>query len=407
MDRPATSSRQQRRTRLMRPRRDFKAACALLALTLLIADCSGRRPGVGAGEIPAKDPPKSPPAGAGIALVSSHQISVDNATHPHAESYIAVDPKDPKHLLATAIVVVNGESRAYPYASFDGGKSWTRGKIVGDASIVMGGDPIVYLNSAGTAFFVTLAPVKDVERSVIARSTDGGRTWNTTTLLPFADRQWMAFDSGGGPFGGRAYFTGTGIHGTHDGARAASPYLARSDDDGQTFPMRSVVAYDRAGAAPHAPINAIPLEPLVASRGLFVLPLQGSVDEPTRARLARDSLTARRVGLVASGDGGESFGPARYAPVQHTTLTGSPERRFRALSAFGCIRTASDASTGRFRNRIYFVAPDYDASIDRYVVRLWFTSDLGKTWHTVTTSDAPKGDVANPAIAVNRRGGTP
>ncbi len=39
------------------------------------------------------------------------------------ESFIAVDPRNPQHLLATAMVVVNGELHAYPYASFDGGKS--------------------------------------------------------------------------------------------------------------------------------------------------------------------------------------------------------------------------------------------------------------------------------------------
>ncbi len=68
-------------------------------------------------------------ASTGIQLVGSHQISVDNATHPHVESFLAVDPRDPQHLLATAIVIVNGETRSYPYASFDGGKSWTRGRV--------------------------------------------------------------------------------------------------------------------------------------------------------------------------------------------------------------------------------------------------------------------------------------
>lgn len=63
-----------------------------------------------------------------------------------------------------------------------------------------------------------------------------------------------------------------------------------------------------------------------------------------------------------------------------------------------------DASSGRYRDCIYFVAPDYDFSIDRYVVRVWRTSDFGKTWSTAVASDAPRGDVGNPAIAVNRDG---
>jgi hypothetical protein len=300
--------------------------------------------------------------------------------------------------------IQNGETRSYPYASFDGGKRWIRGRITGDTRVVMGADPLVYITRAGTSFFSTLPPVKGGYRSVISRSTDGGRTWSSSITLPYADRHWMAFAAGGGPFSRRIYFTGTGVHSSREGERAVSPFLARSDDDGRTFPFRSVVAYDRGGADPQAPLNAVPLEPLVTSSGLFILPLQGPVERQTLERLARDSLTARGVGLVVSDDGGESFGAARYAPAHLTMMTGSPRRRFRAHSAFGYIRTAIDASSGRYRNRIYFAAPDYDASIDRYVARVWRTGDFGKTWGTAVASDAPRGDVANPAIAVNRDG---
>src|SRR5437773_4998351 len=72
----------------------------------------------------------------GIHALGSHQISVDHGTHPHFEPFIAVDPKNPRHLLATSGVVVNGEGRWYPYVSFDGGAHWSRGKIIGDSSIV-------------------------------------------------------------------------------------------------------------------------------------------------------------------------------------------------------------------------------------------------------------------------------
>jgi hypothetical protein len=57
-----------------------------------------------------------------------------------------------------------------------------------------------------------------------------------------------------------AYFTDTGVYRSRDGARATGPFVARSNDDGQTFPMRSLVGYDRGGTDPKAPINAVPLE---------------------------------------------------------------------------------------------------------------------------------------------------
>jgi len=344
--------------------------------------------------------------GSGIQLLGTHQISVDQPNRPHVETHIAVDPRDPRHLLATSMVVVQGEMQAFPYASFDGGRTWARGRIIGDSSIsgAGAGDPVVYITNAGVCFFSTLANVDGIPRSLVARSTDGGRTWRTTSVLPYADRQWMAFGVGRGPFGARTYFTGTGVYQTEDSARAVAPFLARSNDSASTFPLRTLVAYDLAGPNPAAPLNAVPLEPLLTSRGLLVLPLQGAVDQQTAERARRDSLNAWSVGLVTSDDGGDSFGPARYAPTPRLSLTGTPRRRLRATSATGYVRTAIDASPGRFRDRIYFVAANYDAALDRYVVRVWYTADFGKTWGTSVASDAPRGDIANPAIAVNRDG---
>jgi hypothetical protein len=342
-------------------------------------------------------------AGPGIEFLTSQQITVDDPMHPHVESFIAVDPRDPRHLLATSMVMIDGGMRSYPYASFDGGKSWTPGRMTDEAGVVTGDDPLVYFSYSGGAFFSCLATVNGLERTVIARSTDGGRTWRWSAILPSADRPWMVFAPTRGPFGGRAYFTGTGVYRSRDGARATGPFLARSDDDGQTFPMRSIVAYDRGGTDAQAPINAVPLEPIVAPDGQLLLTLQGS-DLATLERLSRDSLTARTIGIITSDDGGESFGPARYAPTQHVTITGGGVGRHRATAAFGNIRSAVDSSASRYRNRVYFVAPDYDRSIDRYVVRVWYTSDFGKTWRDVVASDAAHGDVANPAIAVNRDG---
>jgi hypothetical protein len=353
--------------------------------------------------LPLSPPVSSQVPASGIQLIGSQQISIHHATHPHVESFIAVDPKDRQHLLAASMVMINGETRSYPYVSFDGGKSWTLGQMTDDAEVVTGADPIVYFSSSGVAFFSCFVTVKGLDRTAIARSTDGGRTWRWTAILPPSDRPWMVFAPPAGPFGGRAYFTGTGGYRSRDGARATAPFLVRSDDDGQTFPMRSLVAYDRGGTDPQAPVNAVPLEPLVAPSGQLLLTLQGG-DRETIERLARDSLTARKIGIITSDDGGESFGPARYAPTQLITITGGGAGRERAEAAFGNIRSAIDSSSSPYRNRLYFVAPDYDRSIDRYVVRVWRTPDFGKTWADVVASDATRGDVANPAIAVNRDG---
>jgi hypothetical protein len=338
----------------------------------------------------------------GTKLVSSNQISVDNATRPHIESYIAVNATNPQHLLAAAMVVINGKSQSVPYVSFDGGKSWAAGKILDNPDLVTEADPIVYFSSSGVAFFACFATVKGLDRTMIARSVDGGRTWRVASILPPTDRPWMVMTPNRGPFAGRVYFTGTAVFRSREGTRATGALLIRSDDDGQTF-GRNVIAYDRGGENPEAPINAIPLEPIIAPTGQLLLTLQSS-DKATIDLLAPDSLTARTIGIITSDDGGESFGPARYAPRQLITITGGGIGRYRASAAFGNIRSAIDGSTGPFRNRAYFVAPDYARTLDRYVVRVWRTNDFGKTWGDVIASDSLKADVSNPAIAVNRDG---
>jgi hypothetical protein len=338
-------------------------------------------------------PAASPPAGSGIEPLNGRQVTIDQADRPHVESFIAVDPRDSRHLLATAMVVIDGTMHAFPYASFDGGSSWTRGRFDGDARItVRAADPVVYIAQSGSCFFSTLAEVDGVRKSVIARSVDGGRTWQTTAILPFADRQWLAFDSSRGPFGGRTYFTGTAAYSSRDGGRAVSPFLARSDDDGRSFPFRSVV--DRG----------VPLEPFVTPGGTLVLTLQGGIDQETWKQYLRDDLDVRGVGLMTSTDGGDTFSAASYASRLRHAIAGSARRLLRSSAAGGNVRTAMDLSSGRYRNRVYFAATDYDPSLDRFVVRIWHTADFGKTWSTTVASDAPRGDVANPAIAVNRDG---
>lgn len=336
----------------------------------------------------------------GITLTRSTPISSGGS--PHVESYIAADPSDARHLIATAMTISAPPRAPAVWTSFDAGATWLRGRFVDSADVIADADPIVAITRSGAALFATLARVNGEDQTAVARTTDGGRTWRWAAILPSSDREWMVVDRGAGPFSGRVYLATTGSYRTPEGRSATAPLIARSDDQGQTFPMRSLVTHDRGGLHPLAPINAVPLEPMVAG-GLFVLALQGA-DTAELTRLARDSLTARTLGVAVSEDGGESFGAVRYAPRSHVVLTGSTRRRLRAWAAHGNVRTAIDASPGLYRHRIYFVAADYDRALDRFVVRLWFTPDFGKTWGTTTVSDAPRGDVANPAIAVNHDG---
>lgn len=342
--------------------------------------------------------------GSGIERVSAHQVSTGQAQHPHVESYIAVDAKDPRHILTVAMAIVSGQTRPFPYVSFDAGRTWVRGTFRGDSSMISpsAGDPAVYITSSG-CYFTVIGLVNGADRSMVARSTDGCRTWIMTSVLPYADRQWLAFGRGG-PFSERVFFTGTGVFQSRDASRSVAPFFASSDDYTATFTHRTLLTRDRGGVIPTAMVNAVPLEPLVSSRGLIAVMLQGAPDSAAAEEARRDSLSAWSVGLMLSDDGGETFGPVRVSSIPRLGTRGSPRRRLRGTSAEGYFRTTIDVSTGQYRDRIYVTAATYDRTTDRYVVQVWSTADFGKTWGTAIASDAPRGDVANPAIAVNRDG---
>ena len=92
-----------------------------------------------------------------IEIGRSHPISTDDALSPHAESFAAANQLSPANLIATSLVIHDGVRRSAVYASFDGGETWRRSS---EESAVQfdGGDPIVYFDQRGTAFFARSRP---------------------------------------------------------------------------------------------------------------------------------------------------------------------------------------------------------------------------------------------------------
>ena len=103
------------------------------------------------------------------------------------EPTIAIDPKNPNRMIAFAIDLstqnedpgVYSTNRAF--RSTDGGRSWTDmggmrwGKGIAG---IDGGDPGVFFDGDGTAYFVGLADPPDEFRYIyVWRSTDAGKSW--------------------------------------------------------------------------------------------------------------------------------------------------------------------------------------------------------------------------------------
>src|SRR5258707_4774573 len=97
---------------------------------------------------------------------------------PLAESWIAVNPKDPNNMIVSA--VAKGGRETQVYSTRDGGRTWTRARFAkggggggggGGVDVDKGGDAVVYFDETGIGYAVSLAG----ECAAGARSTATAR----------------------------------------------------------------------------------------------------------------------------------------------------------------------------------------------------------------------------------------
>lgn len=332
----------------------------------------------------------------GIRVLKSHHISTDNPRAPHVETFLAVDPNRPSHLIAASMVGGADAIRFLDtnvYVSFDGGRTWTRSKLAPmdtalATAMIMGGDPIVYINRKGTAFLGLGTRVRGKAQTIVSRSEDGGRTWQSPAVLPYRDRPFMAFDeSSTGPLVGTIYLAGGTPH----------FLLSRSTDDGRTFSFGDVISRDLTGPDPNLPIQGLLRDMLIDQDGRLVMPFGGRLTLGDSVRSGGDSVSLGRIWVLVSDDGGRSFFAARKGPVGRT-IGG-----YRGHQAGAVPRAAIDRSLSPYKGRMYVVRSDWDGG--KYVVKLAYSADLGESWNTTIVSDNPAGfDPSNPVVAVNRDG---
>ena len=337
-------------------------------------------------QTPAGTPPAARPA---IEVVESRAISADNPRAPHAETFAAVNPANPDNLLATSFAVQDGAIDSIVYASLDRGRTWRRSRsATGDELVFKGGDPVVYFDAKGVAYFSTIhgTPIG----FLLSRSQDGGLTWQAPYTVPGGtyDRQYLAFDATGGAFDGRVYASGAVSAQEMDGTRHFIVPVVHSVDGGRTFRQPKFI--DSAGTGYR--IFGI-ADLLVTPDGTLVVLVETYGNRPNDP-----ARSPGRLWTLVSEDGGLSVSPARPGP---DIARGSGARWQSAQSAR---RAAVDISNGPYRGRIYATWMEFAG--DKYNVRVASSSDLGRTWSApVIVNDNTGANVpSNPAIAVNRSG---
>ncbi|MGH7730473.1 MAG: sialidase family protein [Candidatus Eiseniibacteriota bacterium] len=312
-------------------------------------------------------------------------MSADSFARPLVEPHVAVDPRNPSHLVAAAIVASAAANRANDlycaaFASFDGGRSWTSSAFAPREGV----DPWVAIGRDGLAFAVMIGFRGDsAERrfgAFLFRSEDGGRAWapEPTFFAGGHDHPAVAVDATGGRFDGRVYVI-SGRSRRLDGKSRFPVFVARSTDQGRTF---------------HEPVQIVPNNlnlnsdnGVVLSDGTLALTyteFQRNVDGFARGGV----LERKHTWVVTSADGGDSFSVPLF--VSESCGPG-----FKTL--------AVDTSAGRFRNRLYLVCTKPGGN----GIYLHSSGDGGERWSNPVRVDRPgdENDLRRtPGLAVNRDG---
>ncbi|HEV8197956.1 MAG TPA: sialidase family protein [Gemmatimonadales bacterium] len=335
----------------------------------------------------AQQPAAAPP----LRLLRSHQISTGHPGSPHIESALALDPRDPKHMIAAAMAGrPGGKLGAYVYATFDGGVHWVASVIrPQDSSLVIGGDPIVHITRDGVALFGLGSRVDGKPATVISRSPDGGRSWASPVAVGYRDRPYMAFDTTDNSLRGTIYL----------GGQFGPLVLSHSTDGARSFSFPQLISRDLGGSDPLMPIRGVLTDLIVTPAGVLVMPFISNPDMRDSVPRAQDSVSVLQFRILVSDDGGQSFLGMREGPQMHSV------KGFRGQQTVGAPRATVDQTRGAHRGRIFLVWSDWDAGRNVNVIRLGWSDDLGKSWKSSVVNDDSSGrDPGNPAVAVSRDG---
>jgi hypothetical protein len=331
----------------------------------------------------------------GIAVRSSVQISTDEPTSRHVESWLAINPRDPRNLIA-ASMVFGERSGVAAYASQDGSKSWVRATHGPHSDRVFEGlDPAVAFDPKGKAYLLTLS-----DEVAVWTSTDGGQSWGERVIVSGSgDRPFIGCDrSGRETLRGRIYVSGKRSI-TVFGHRAVDWHpdldmiaVATSRDGGASFGFPKLFL-----PAPEKELLNVVSDLLVTPDGRLILALQTFGPElDLRAPLLNVSYST-----IVSDDGGQRFSEPR--PVAEFRTFGHA-REGKSLLGLGGGRLTMDTSGGPTRGRLYFAWLDV---VDGYYqVMAAASADGGKSWSApLRVNDNQNAiDQSNPAIAVNDEG---
>jgi hypothetical protein len=293
---------------------------------------------------------------------ASVQVSKDLPAEPHGETEIAADPHDARQLVACSMIFPNDSpsSEVATYVSLDAGSTWKLVLRTKGQDGYESWDPDCRFGPGHVMFSLSEGTESDGRDSYdrVDRSSDGGKTWESSTRLVHAERSFIVVDSRPGPQNGWVYLYGL----TED---TDSIRVGYSTDGGKTF-FTQVVPMEKG-------LHDVNVGPgSILSDGTLVFPM------PVMKQSVEESQQGFRVRLPAQIQLVRIKFQQPNWPLEVKTTTIGPW--FADFEPNGSYYTslAVDQSNGPFHDRIYVAWED--RSSDRSQVKLSFSSDNGKTW---------------------------
>ena len=290
------------------------------------------------------------------------RVSLASSTSPE-EVTIAVNPTDPLNLIAGANIRFN-------YYSTNGGYNWTQGQLPSGTW----GDPRLIFDRLGNAYYAHLSNPQGgyfIERLIVHRSSNGGRTWYDSVDVGYRppkqqDKEWLIADMTNSPYRDNVYMTWTEFdsYGSSNPADSSRILFSRSTDQGSSWSSPITIS-DRSGDCVDEDTTVEGAVPAVGPNGHIYTcwsgPLGLMFDKSTDG-----GLTWGTDVFVSSQPGGWDFGiPGIYR------CNGLPI-------------TVCDISNSPHRGTIYVNWSDQRNGLDDTDVFLSKSTDGGSTWSPAT-----------------------
>jgi hypothetical protein len=347
----------------------------------------------------------SPTASAAVAI-SDTRVSHD-AYSAHVEPSVAVNPRNPRNLLAASQILGHDSHVLGTYVSLDGGATWRdNGPLRAPHGVNFGDDITVAFDQQGTGYIAAMmtesssSGLSQTNRGLyVWRTVDGGRTFAAPVAVvrhQFVDHPWLAVGTGAN---GRTVVYVVWTTANHVGLG-----FAKSIDSARHFTAPRTVSTPRGGVS--APVLAA--GPQGAVYASFLNSPNG-LDAPD-ADLARTQLRAAgspapRGGsvdadVVSSHDGGAHFSPARAVGRSANELSPAPGL---------AITTESSMAVDPRSGAVYVVYVAENPGGRTSNVMLARSTDGGRSWRAPVTvaegTGAAQALYFQPQVVVDAAGG--